>query len=124
MPQGLPFKLEDYLELLDWTGRVQRDDKRGDINQKLPPILTRLNIEPKNWIYSAQYFESPIATATDTNYVLDDATLIYNPALPDTEQSEEIIELSPIDVRGMTMLILQLFTLLKVCKKTYPPIRI
>ena len=58
MPQGLPFKLEDYLELLDWTGRILREDKRGAIDQKTPPILSRLNIEPKNWIYSAQYFES------------------------------------------------------------------
>ena len=58
MPHGLPFKLEDYLELLDWTGRILRDDKRGAIDQTLPPILNRLNIESKNWIYSAQYFES------------------------------------------------------------------
>jgi len=58
MPLGLPFKLEDYLELLDWTGRILRDDKRGAIDQMLPSILSRLNIEPQNWIYSAQYFES------------------------------------------------------------------
>ena len=59
MPQGLPFKLEDYLELPDRAGRILRDDKRGAIHQKLPPILSRLNIEPKKLhIYSAQYFES------------------------------------------------------------------
>lgn len=29
MPKGLPFRLDDYLELVDWTGRQLRDDKRG-----------------------------------------------------------------------------------------------
>jgi hypothetical protein len=57
MPAGLPFKLEDYLELLDWTGRCLRDDKRGAIDSQAPPILTRLNINAKNWLYSTQYFE-------------------------------------------------------------------
>jgi REP element-mobilizing transposase RayT len=57
MPVGLPFKLEDYLELLDWTGRCLREDKRGAINSQAPPILARLNINAKNWLYSTQYFE-------------------------------------------------------------------
>jgi len=57
MPEGLPFKLDDYLELLDWTGRTIREDKRGAIDSNLPPILNRLHIEPKNWLYSAQHFE-------------------------------------------------------------------
>ena len=58
MPTGLPFKLEDYLELLDWTGRQLRQDKRGAINASTPPILNRLAIEPKNWLYSTKNFES------------------------------------------------------------------
>jgi hypothetical protein len=57
MPIGLPFKLEDYLELLDWTGRQIRHDKRGAIDASLPPILNRLNIEAQNWLYSTQHFE-------------------------------------------------------------------
>ena len=44
MPEGLPFKLDDYLQLVDWTGRILRDDKRGSISESLPPILERLNI--------------------------------------------------------------------------------
>jgi len=28
-PAGLPFKLEDYLELIDLTGRLVREDKRA-----------------------------------------------------------------------------------------------
>ena len=29
---GIPFKLDDYVELVDWSGRIIRDDKRGAIN--------------------------------------------------------------------------------------------
>ncbi|MCW8193714.1 transposase [Proteobacteria bacterium 005FR1] len=58
MPEGLPFRLTDYLELLDWTGRVIREDKRGFIPSNLPPILTRLQIAPDNWLSTTQHFES------------------------------------------------------------------
>ena len=39
MPQGIPFKADDYIELVDWTGRIIRSDKRGAIPEHLPPIL-------------------------------------------------------------------------------------
>ncbi|MES9900759.1 MAG: transposase [Sedimenticola sp.] len=58
MPKGLPFRLEDYLELVDWTGRAMRDDKRGAIPSTLPPILDRLQIDPKSWLYMTTSFES------------------------------------------------------------------
>jgi REP element-mobilizing transposase RayT len=58
MPKGLPFRLTDYLELLDWTGRILREDKRGSIVGNLPPILERLQIEPRYWLFMAQHFES------------------------------------------------------------------
>lgn len=58
MPCGLPFRLEDYLELVDWTGRAIRDDKRGSIKQTLPPILERLDIEQKHWLFMTTQFES------------------------------------------------------------------
>lgn len=50
MPEGLPFRLQDYLELLDWTGRAQREDKRGAIPGELPPILQRLNLTAETWL--------------------------------------------------------------------------
>jgi len=59
MPKGLPFRLTDYLELVDWTGRILRDDKRGAIPENTPPILGRLNIETKHWLYLTKNFESP-----------------------------------------------------------------
>ena len=58
MPEGLPFRLQDYLNLLDWTGRQIRSDKRGSIKQTLPPILERLNIDSEHWVYNTQHFES------------------------------------------------------------------
>ena len=58
MPKGLPFRLTDYLELVDWTGRVIREDSCGAIDASLPPIFERLAIEPKHWLFLAQHFES------------------------------------------------------------------
>ena len=58
MPKGLPFRLEDYLELVDWTGRILRDDKRGAIPAHLPPILERLQIAPRYWLHMTKHFES------------------------------------------------------------------
>ena len=52
----LPFSLESYLELLDWTGRQVRADKRGAIPAHLEPILSRLGITPKAWYVLATNF--------------------------------------------------------------------
>ena len=57
-PKGLPFKLTDYIELVDWTGRILRKDKRGMISSTTPPILQRLNIGQDNWCHLNQYFET------------------------------------------------------------------
>lgn len=47
---ALPFYVTDYLELVDWTGRAIRKDKRGAIANDCPPILQRLNIDPDYWL--------------------------------------------------------------------------
>lgn len=57
IPEGLHFKLEDYLNLVDWTGRIMRDDKRGAIQENLPPILQRFSITSKQWSAITQGFE-------------------------------------------------------------------
>ena len=57
VPDGLPFRLSDYLELVDWTGRVIREDKRGFIAEQLPSILDRLNISHTQWRQLTQQFE-------------------------------------------------------------------
>jgi len=60
MPDGLPFELKDYLELVDWTGRIIRNDKRGCIPASVPPILKRLDQDIDNWLYLSQNFESKL----------------------------------------------------------------
>jgi len=47
---SIPFSFSDYLQLVDWTGRSIRSDKRGAINGSLPPILIRLNIDQDAWV--------------------------------------------------------------------------
>ena len=55
---GILFSLTDYLELIDMTGRILRDDKRGAISAHLPPILERLEINQEEWLDSATQFEA------------------------------------------------------------------
>ncbi len=55
---GILFSLEDYLELVDYTGRILHPNKRGVISESLPPILDRLNLNEKEWIEQATQFES------------------------------------------------------------------
>ena len=46
---AIPMRLCDYLQLVDWSGRIIREGKRGAIDQCEPPILERLNIDPVAW---------------------------------------------------------------------------
>jgi len=70
MPKGLPFKLTDYLELVDWSGRIIREGKRGSIDQSISPILERLNIEPEHWGYLINHFESRFKSFVGTAFKL------------------------------------------------------
>ncbi len=56
-PNGISFKLPDYLQLVDLTGRIVRHDKRGTIDLSLSPILQRLGIDSENWLVIATQFE-------------------------------------------------------------------
>ena len=42
---AIPFRLKDYLELVDWGGREVKRNKRGYIPATMPPILVRLNMK-------------------------------------------------------------------------------
>jgi REP element-mobilizing transposase RayT len=54
---GIPISCRDYLELVDWTGRIIRNDKRGFIDNELPSILSRLKISSEQWHLNATQFE-------------------------------------------------------------------
>ena len=45
----LPMSLDVYLQLLDWTGRQFRTDKRGAIPAGCAPILDRLDCNEETW---------------------------------------------------------------------------
>jgi hypothetical protein len=45
----LSVSLESYLQLLDWTGRALRADKKGSIPEHLQPILQRIGLDGPTW---------------------------------------------------------------------------
>jgi len=55
---GILYAFRDYLELVDWTGRMIRVDKRGFIDNALPPILARLGISAEQWLVNTTDFEA------------------------------------------------------------------
>jgi REP element-mobilizing transposase RayT len=55
-PQGINFTLIDYLELVDWTGRIMREDKRGAISTQTPALLNTLGLDSATWLSLASDF--------------------------------------------------------------------
>ena len=49
-------ELGEYLQLLDWTARQIRTDKRGGTPKELAPIFDRLQISAELWIESVLNF--------------------------------------------------------------------
>jgi len=60
MPEGLPFKLNDYIDLIEWIGRQIHPSKRGAISQNTPAIIERLHFDKKHWLYVTSHFESKL----------------------------------------------------------------
>ncbi|MCL1049977.1 transposase [Shewanella abyssi] len=72
-PKGINFELRDYLQLVDETGRIIREDKRGSISGNSAKILNQLNISTENWIKLTsefgKIFHGPVGTTQElTNY--------------------------------------------------------
>jgi REP element-mobilizing transposase RayT len=53
---GIDYSFKDYLELLDWTGRILRDDKRGAISSEYPLLLSNIGIDISTWTKLALNF--------------------------------------------------------------------
>tara|TARA_R110001583_G_scaffold18667_1_gene74018 strand:+ start:9271 stop:9570 length:300 start_codon:yes stop_codon:yes gene_type:complete len=48
--QGIPFSLLDYIELVDWSGRILREDKRVAISSLHPRLLSTLGLDNDTWL--------------------------------------------------------------------------
>ncbi len=55
---GILYTLQGYLELVDWTGRIIRNDQQGFVDAELPPILERLQTSPDQWLIDTTSFEA------------------------------------------------------------------
>ena len=66
-PNALGITSKDYFELVDWAGRCVKQGKRGKIDDDVPPILERLELDPYEFILRLSekqrkpLIESPIA---------------------------------------------------------------
>lgn len=65
-PKGIAFAFQDYLELVDDTGRIIRNDKCGAISTNSAKLLTNLNIPQENWLKLTtefgKLFHGPVGT--------------------------------------------------------------
>jgi len=62
-PWAVPFAFDDYLELVDWTGRALCEDKPGYIKAREPKILARLGIDGERFIGFAERLLKTFGTA-------------------------------------------------------------
>ncbi|WP_025822655.1 transposase [Shewanella marina] len=66
MHNGLMFSVQDYLQLVDDTGRQLRDGKLGAIAASTLAILSRLNIPLENWLKITSEFHELFKGAVGT----------------------------------------------------------
>jgi REP element-mobilizing transposase RayT len=55
---AIDFTFNDYLTLVDTTGRILREDKPGRILEHHEPILSRLNLTPSGWLNVVKNLET------------------------------------------------------------------
>ncbi|MBY5920492.1 transposase [Ferrimonas balearica] len=54
---ALPCHLNDYLDVVEFSGRAQRLDKPGHIQETAPDLTSRLGISGENWLSLTEGFE-------------------------------------------------------------------
>jgi REP element-mobilizing transposase RayT len=57
-PSCLPMSVDEYLALIDWTGRQLKQGKRGRIPPKLEPVLQRLDLDATQWVQTIDRYGS------------------------------------------------------------------
>ena len=57
LDNGTPFALDDYLHLVDCTGRAIIDESKGNIPDELPEILLRMGLNSDIWLDEIKYFD-------------------------------------------------------------------
>jgi len=50
--------LEVYINLIDWSGRAIRADKKGSIVKLMAPLLTQIQVNPETFIDTIESYES------------------------------------------------------------------
>ena len=66
--------LDQYLKLLDWTGRQLRNDKAGRIPSEFGPILERLDCSAESWLDLVQNFRKRFRTEAGRPATLQNAS--------------------------------------------------
>ena len=68
----LPIQFEEYLKLLDWTGRQVHAKKRGAIPEHLAPILERIGVNAALWTELVTEFDRRFSHVVGTAQALAD----------------------------------------------------
>ena len=71
MPHGLPFRLTDYLELVDVTGRCLAKGKCGVISPDAHSILQRIDLSSEQWLALTANFEGCFHCAAGSETFLE-----------------------------------------------------
>ena len=69
MPKGIAYSLKDYCELVETTGKIIREDKRGYIEEK-SPILERLGLDSQQWLTLTTEFEQHFCYAAGSEHMM------------------------------------------------------
>ena len=54
---GVPFRLDDYIRLVEWSGRIIHPEKKGFIKSDEPELLKRLSLDEDAWHTLITQFE-------------------------------------------------------------------
>lgn len=74
---GIPFRLIDYIELVDWSARRFREGK-ASLDSTKPLILDRLNFDQRCWLKICTQFEIKRSTAVGSRLLANKAKSIFN----------------------------------------------